>query len=25
MLFNGMMETGVAMTYEEFVAANGVY
>lgn len=25
MLFNGMMETGVAMTYDEFVAANGVY
>ena len=25
MLFNGMLTTGSAMTYEEFVAANGVY
>ena len=25
MLFNGMLETGTAMTYEQFVAANGVY
>lgn len=25
MLFNGMLNTGAAMTYDEFVAANGVY
>ena len=25
MLFNGMLTTGAAMTYEQFVAANGVY
>ena len=25
MLFNGMLVTGAAMTYDEFVAANGVY
>ncbi len=25
MMFSGMLTTGAAMTYEEFVAANGVY
>ncbi len=25
MLFNGMLTSGAAMTYDEFVAANGVY
>lgn len=25
MLFNGMLNSGVAMTYDEFVAANGIY
>ena len=25
MFFNGMLESGVAMTYDEFVAADGVY
>ena len=25
MLFSGMLVTGKAMTYDEFVAANGVY
>ena len=25
MLFNGMLTTGAAMTYDQFVAANGVY